>query len=145
MIRVCFAWFIVLAAALPLLAQEINWPEFRGPRGDGTSACASLPVKWSEHQNVRWQLAIHGRAWSSPVIWGSQVWLTTASPDGHQLYAVCVDREEGKILHDLKLFEVAAPQAIHSFNTYASPTPVSSRRGPGDGRRPHTQSSLGDL
>lgn len=104
-----------------LLAQ---WPQFRGPEGNGVSAATGLPLTWSETQNVRWKTAIHGRAWSSPVVLGRQVWLSTATPDGKQLSALAVDKETGKILYDLKLFEVATPQFAHSFNTYASPTPV---------------------
>jgi outer membrane protein assembly factor BamB len=101
-----------------------QWPQFRGPDGNGVSTATGLPVTWSETQNVRWKTAIHGRAWSSPVVLGRQVWLTTATPDGKQLSALAVDKETGKILHDLKLFDVATPQFAHSFNSYASPTPV---------------------
>lgn len=101
-----------------------TWPQFRGPAGDGHADDAKLPLTWSETENVRWKSPIHGRAWSSPVIWKSQVWLTTASEDGRALWAVCIDRETGKTLHDLELFKVEAPQFAHKFNTYASPTPV---------------------
>jgi outer membrane protein assembly factor BamB len=110
--------WIVLAA---LLAQ---WPEFRGPGGAGLSPGAGAPLVWSEHENVRWKTAIHGRGWSSPVIWGGQVWMTTATPDGRELFAVAVDRDSGRVVFDLKLFDVPHPQAAHSFNSYASPTPV---------------------
>jgi outer membrane protein assembly factor BamB len=58
------------------------------------------------------------------VIYGNQIWLTTAAPDGRKLYALCLDRNTGRIIQDLKLFEVAEPQYAHPFNTYASPTPV---------------------
>lgn len=101
-----------------------NWPQFRGPNGDGLSAAKGLPLTWSETNNVKWKTAIHGRAWSSPVVWGKQVWLTTATEDGKQLSAICVDGETGKIIHDVKLFDVDAPQFAHKFNTYGSPTPV---------------------
>ncbi len=67
---------------------------------------------------------MHGRAWSSPVILGGQIWMTTATQDGRELFAVALDRDSGKILFDLKLFQVATPQYAHPFNTYASPTPV---------------------
>jgi outer membrane protein assembly factor BamB len=103
---------------------QADWPQFRGPDGLGTASAADPPLTWSEHQNVRWKTAIHGRAWSSPVVLGNQVWVTTATEDGRQLYAIALDRESGKILHDLKLFDVAQPQYVHPFNTYASPTPV---------------------
>jgi outer membrane protein assembly factor BamB len=101
-----------------------DWPQFRGPDGMGLAAASNPPLTWAENKNVIWKTAIHGRAWSSPVIFGEQVWVTTATEDGRQLFAVAVDRRTGQILHDLKLFDVAHPQYAHPFNTYASPTPV---------------------
>ncbi|MGH9370412.1 MAG: PQQ-binding-like beta-propeller repeat protein, partial [Vicinamibacterales bacterium] len=98
-------------------------PQHRGPDGMG-STTAALPLTWSEEKNVRWKTAIHGRAWSSPVILGNQVWLTTATQDGRELFAIALDQETGKILHDLKVFQVEQPQYAHPFNTYASPSPV---------------------
>jgi outer membrane protein assembly factor BamB len=114
---------IQTALVITLLALA-QWPQFRGPDGNGVSTATGLPVTWSETQNVRWKTPIHGRAWSSPVVLGRQVWVTTATPDGKQLSALAVDKDTGKILFDLKLFDVATPQFAHSFNTYASPTPV---------------------
>jgi outer membrane protein assembly factor BamB len=110
--------------ALQLGAAETNWPEFRGPNGDGTFASTDLPLRWSEQQNVKWKTPIHGKAWSSPVIWGRQVWLTTATTNGQELFALCLDRDSGRVLQDLKLFDVAKPQFCHPFNSYASPTPA---------------------
>jgi len=113
-----------------------NWPEFRGPYGNGRSDATNLPVTWSETQNVRWKTAIHDKGWSSPVVWGNQVWLTTATEEGDKCYAVAVDRETGKVVHNVLLFEVrlspvkgknppsiAAPyEQWATFNSYASPT-----------------------
>ncbi len=104
-------------------AQE-NWPEFRGPLGDGSSAATALPLHWSETQNVCWKTPIHGHGWSSPVIWQGQIWVTTATEDGKQLYVVCVDRQTGQIVHDVKVFDVAEPEHIAVVNSYASPTPA---------------------
>jgi len=101
-----------------------NWPQFRGPAGDGHAEAKGLPTKWSDTENIKWQTAIHGRGWGCPVIWGNQVWVPTATEDGKQLFAVCLDKNTGKIVFDQKLFEVAAPQFAHKFNSYASPTPV---------------------
>lgn len=112
---------IVLVAAIAAFGQ---WPEFRGPDGAGVSRTAAIPTTWSEQQHVRWKVPIHGRAWSSPVVLGRQIWLTTATPDGKQLSALAVDKETGRTIFDLKLFDVATPQFAHAFNTYASPTPV---------------------
>jgi hypothetical protein len=101
-----------------------NWPEFRGPTGQGLSGARGVPVRWSEAEHVRWKTPIHDRGWSSPVVWGDQIWLTTAGEEGHALYGICVDLDTGEIVHDKKLFEVTDPQFAHKFNSYASPTPV---------------------
>src|SRR5438876_12135443 len=95
------------------LAGDENWPQFRGPDGDGHSDAKGLPLTWSETNHVKWKTPIHDRAWSSPVVWGSQLWLTTASEDGTKLFAICVDRESGRLTRDLKLFDVANPQFAH--------------------------------
>jgi outer membrane protein assembly factor BamB len=109
------------SAVVPLSAQ---WPQFRGPNGDGLALKANPPLTWAEDQNVRWKTAIHGRAWSSPVILNGQVWVTTATEDGRELSALALDQATGKVIHDLRLFRVETPQYAHPFNTYASPTPA---------------------
>ena len=101
-----------------------NWPQFRGPNGDGISTAKGLPLTWNENKNVKWKTALPGRAWSSPVILGKEIWLTTANPKGTELGVLCVNRETGKIIHDQKIFDVEAPQYAIDFNTYASPSPV---------------------
>jgi len=118
--------FLVLAMLLvsaPLPAAD-EWPQFRGPGGEGMAETANPPLAWSETQNVRWKTAIHGRGWSSPVVWGDQIWMTTATADGRELFAVGVDRTTGKIVYDLKVFDVEKPEEIHALNSYASPSPV---------------------
>ena len=115
-----------LAVVLILLFSTIvqaDWPQFRGPDGTGMGN-VELPLTWSETSNVKWKTAIHGRAWSSPVVIDNQIWMTTATPDGRQLFAVAVDPQSGRIIYDLKLFDVEKPQYAHPFNSYASPTPV---------------------
>lgn len=118
------AWVIIVFAlsASPAIAKN-DWPQFRGPLGDGVSDSKNLPLSWSEAQNVKWKTPIPGKAWSSPVLWGNRIWMTTATPDGRELYAVCVDRESGKIVYDLKLLDVVHPQYCIPFNSYASPSP----------------------
>ena len=106
------------------LSASCDWPQFRGPDGDGQFKGTGLPLKWSETNNVKWKTAIQGKAWSSPVICGDQIWMTTAPEEGTRLSAICVDRNSGKIIHNLKLFDVVLPQYCHPFNSYASPTPV---------------------
>ena len=58
------------------------------------------------------------------MVWGDQVWLTTATEDGKQMYAICVDLNTGEVKHDIKLWDVENPQFCHPYNSYASPTPV---------------------
>ena len=117
------AW-LMLALLAPLANAGENWPQFRGPSGDGHSDSTGLPVSWSDTENVVWKTPIHDRGWSSPVVWANQVWVTTATADGHQMFAVCVDRESGKIVHDLKVFDTENPDHIASVASYASPTSV---------------------
>jgi outer membrane protein assembly factor BamB len=102
-----------------------TWTQFRGPTGDGLSDAKRLPTTWSEDdENIAWKTPMPGKAWSSPVVLGKQIWLTNATPDSRKLSAVCVDRNTGKIIHDVKLFDVEKPQYIHPFNSAASSTPV---------------------
>jgi len=130
--------FSLLTASLVALSAD-NWPEFRGPHGNGHADATNLPLTWSEDQNVRWKTAIHDKGWSSPVVWGNQVWVTTASEAGDKCYAVALDRETGKVIHDLQLFEVrlkpvkakkkppsemAEYELWAQYNSYASPTPA---------------------
>lgn len=115
-----FASLLFVTAA----TAEDNWPQFRGPNGNGISTAKQLPLNWNEKQNIKWKTPIHDRAWSCPVIWGNQLWMTTATEDGTKLFAICVDRESGKMVRDIKLFDVANPQFAHKFNTYGSPTPI---------------------
>lgn len=114
----------LLATLIAASGTEQNWPEYRGPHGDGHSDTTGLPIHWSETENVRWKTPIHDKGWSSPVVWGDQVWLTTAREDGKQMFALCIDRRTGKVLHDLKIFEIEKPAFCHPVNSYASCTPA---------------------
>jgi len=101
-----------------------NWPDWRGPSGDGRSDATGLPLEWSETKNIVWKTAIHDLGYSSPVVWGDQVWLTTATRDGKILYAVCVDLDSGRVVYDIEVFRPEKPQRIHRYNSYATPSPV---------------------
>lgn len=114
----------LLASCICLPVAADNWNQFRGPRGDGDAGVADLPIHWSEEENVVWKRAIRGRAWSSPVIWGEDIWMTSATEDGSELYAICVDAASGEVKHDLTVFEIASPMFCYPYNSYASPTPV---------------------
>ena len=119
----------VFTLACALYAQnattEHYWNQFRGPNGDGKATATNLPIEFNETKNVRWKVPIHDKGYSSPVVWGNQIWVTTAREDGRELFAICVDLENGNILHDIKVFDVAEPQLEHGdLNSHASPTPI---------------------
>jgi len=99
-----------------------NWPDWRGPGCQGHSDATGLPLHWSETKNVLWKTAIHDLGYSTPVVWDNQIWLTTAKKKGEVLYAVCVDLDSGKILHDIEVFRPAKPQRINRLNSYATPS-----------------------
>ncbi|TWU13988.1 outer membrane biogenesis protein BamB [Symmachiella macrocystis] len=101
-----------------------NWPNYRGPSEQGLTDAENLPLTWGEDKNITWQTPIEGKAWSTPVIWGDQIWMTSAPLEGNRLRAICVDKKTGKIVHDKMLYAVAGPQYCHPFNSYASPSPV---------------------
>jgi outer membrane protein assembly factor BamB len=115
---------VVLMLQCALVQAGDNWPDFRGPECNGHSDAVGLPLRWSETKNVAWKTAIHGHGLSSPVVWGQQVWMTTATDDGKDQYAVCLDRNTGKVLYDIPLFHNDKPPPIAPMNSYASPSPV---------------------
>jgi outer membrane protein assembly factor BamB len=111
-------------ALLAHLSQAEEWPEFRGPTGQGHSTATGLPLRWSESQNIVWKTAVPGLGWSSPSIVGRQIWITTAMDEGKSLRAVCLDEPTGKIVHNVEVFKLDDPGSIHSKNSHASPTPI---------------------
>ena len=113
---------LFLFLAIPILAQD--WPEFRGPTGQGHSDERGLPLTWSETRNVRWKVAIPGRGWSSPAIQGDLIWLTTATEEGKSLRAISVDRNTGAIRQNIEVFRLKNPGPLNPKNSHASPTPV---------------------
>jgi outer membrane protein assembly factor BamB len=119
-----FVAFFATCILTASLALADNWPEFRGPDGDGHGVAKNLPAKFGDNENITWKTPIQGKAWSSPVVWGEQIWMTTATEDGTSLSAVRVDLKSGKITHNRRVFFVNKPQYINPFNSYGSPTPV---------------------
>ena len=142
---------LLFAAALAFVSTSLSaaeWPEWRGPGGQGHAQATGLPVSWSETKNVTWKTELPGRAWSSPVIEGKHIWLTTAietlakkedadrrlkANTGNQpltvlekveFRALCVDRDSGKLTQNILLLTAREPQWVHALNSYASGTPV---------------------
>ena len=115
--------FAVLAVCLTAATAGDNWTEFRGPQGTGL-ADGDPPIHFSETENVRWKTPVTGKAWSSPVVWGNQVWVTNAPEDGKKLWVVALDRRTGKVLHDVEVFDNPKPAFCIKTNSYASSTPA---------------------
>ena len=122
---------ITLVLAGPVALAD--WPDFRGPWGDGhvsgpgVTKPVGLPLHWSETNNIKWKSEIPHRGWSTPAVMGGQVWLTTATEDGHDYFALCVDKANGKIVFNEKVFHTDSPEPLGngaSMNCYATPSPV---------------------
>src|SRR5262249_54522199 len=109
---------------LSLLFVSQDWPEFRGPTGQGHSDERGLPLTWSETRNVRWKTAIPGRGWSSPSIQGDRIWLTTATKEGKPLPAIPIVPNPGATLQNIKVFRLKPPEKITPKNSSPSPPPI---------------------
>lgn len=131
--RSIFLAFVIALLAFLAQAAQADWPEFRGPWGDGhvlaegDTNLIGLPLHWSDTENVKWKTAIPNRGWSTPVVLGNQVWMTAATVDGHDFFAVCVAADSGNVRFNVPLFHSENPEPLGngaSMNCYATPSPV---------------------
>jgi outer membrane protein assembly factor BamB len=107
----------------PALVCAENWPGFRGPTGQGVSTERDLPTQWSTTENVAWKTAIPGAGWSSPIVYGDRVFVTTAEDEGASCHVICLDRTSGKILWNVEVFRQELRRK-QDKNSFATPTPV---------------------
>lgn len=128
--HLCTRRLATLLVLLCVSGVQAQWPQFRGPWGNGLASQpgeepAGVPIHWSETENVTWKTPIPYRGWSTPVVVDGQMWLTTATPDGHDFFVVCLDAESGQIRLQEKLFHADSPEPLgNPLNCYASPSPV---------------------
>ena len=101
-------------------AAETNWPQWRGPLGNGHSAESGLPTEW-DAASVVWKSPLKGRGQSSPVIWGERIFLTTALDDGKQRLVFCLDARDGRLLWEHVAW-TGEPEKSHDMNGWASAT-----------------------
>jgi outer membrane protein assembly factor BamB len=118
---ICFLIIIPFLVTEQASSQDKNWTHFRGSSLNGISDSKDIPLSWDDSA-IKWKTRIHDEGYSSPVVYDNQVWVTTATPDGKELYAVCTDFQTGQILYDIKVFTPDEVEGKHSLNTYASPT-----------------------
>lgn len=112
---------IAILWTVPAFAE--NWPRFRGPSGQGVSTETGLPLKWSETENVAWKTPIPGLGWSSPIVWGDRIFLTTGLANDTSCHVLCVDLKTGKILWDKEVFQQVVKRR-ERMNSGATATPV---------------------
>jgi len=118
-----------------------NWSQFRGSRGDGTTTLDNLPTEWGVDHNVKWKTRIKGKGWSSPIIWGEKVFITSARradnvpethdsnnriyPDHDYKFEIyCLNKNTGKIIWQELAYQGKPGIITHKDNTYASETPA---------------------
>lgn len=115
-----------LITAAPVFPQD--WPQFRGPDGQGHSSARDLPTEWSETKNVVWKSPVPGLGWSSPVVSAGRVWLTSAVETRRggdvSLRALAFDAATGKEMVNVEVFRLRSIREINPKNSFASPTPI---------------------
>lgn len=117
------SWLASASLLATSLARTENWPEWRGPRGDGSSRETMVPVHWSATSNVVWKTELPGLGHASPIVWGDRVFTVTGVPAQEARMLLCLDRQGGKILWQKTALQ-APFERKHALNTHASSTPA---------------------
>ena len=116
-----------IALCLTLETPAADWPQFRGPTGQGHATDASIPVTWDDQQGIAWRVPVEGLGWSSPVVAGERIYLTSAVPQGEDvqlLVAECRSLQDGSIVWRRELHRQEGEVEIHQKNSHASPSPL---------------------
>lgn len=121
--RLTTSFVAAIAFTFVALSRAENWPGFRGPTGQGHSKEKGLPLHWNAQSNVLWKTAVPGDGWSSPIVWGSRVFVSTATENGTKCRLLCLDARKGTVRWDKQLFE-QVPRRKEGKNSFATPTPV---------------------
>ena len=120
-----FLLALACLAVMSVTGRAEDWPEFRGPTGQGHSSERGLPLEWSETKNIVWKSPVAGRGWSSPVVANGRVWLTTATDaGGGSLRLLSYEVGSGRLVTDTEVFTVRGSRAPNPKNSRASPTPI---------------------
>ena len=126
-----FAHALLIGLVISAAPSAEEWPQFRGPTGQGHSTERGLPLQWSESTNVVWKTPVPGLGWSSPVVAGGRLWLTASveqrPPRGRasmSLRALAFDVQTGRQVVDVELFRLDRTELLNPKNSFASPTPI---------------------
>ncbi|MGB8170832.1 MAG: PQQ-binding-like beta-propeller repeat protein [Chthoniobacteraceae bacterium] len=121
---------VLFSLTRAVFSAETDWPQFRGPTGQGISAAVNVPIEWDATKNVKWSVELASRGWSSPVLVKDRLYLTGAVTDPGTsdvtLHALCCDAANGSIVWDTEIFRPTpeSTAAMHRKNSLASPTPL---------------------
>ena len=122
---------LLLLAGTSVLAQAEDWPQFRGPTGQGHATERNLPLEWSETHNIIWKVPVPGLGWSSPAVANGRVWLTTVVESKERrgrvsasLRALAYDIATGRELVNVEVFRLDDAGYVNPKNSRASPTPI---------------------
>ena len=109
-----------------LVAEAQDWPEFRGPTGQGHSTEQGLPLEWNEDENVLWKVPVPGGGWSSPVVADGRIWLTASvvNRDVASLRLIAYDFDTGRETVNSEVFRLTDSRLLNLKNSHASPTPI---------------------
>jgi len=105
------------------MARSEDWPWFRGQSRQGISQEKDVPTQWSATSNIRWKTPIPGEGWSSPIVFGDRLFVTTALDGGSSFHMICLDRPSGRVIWDKELTRQKAGHK-QPYNSYATPTPA---------------------
>ncbi len=122
---------LLLIAGASVLAQAEDWPQFRGPTGQGHTTERGLPLEWNETNNIIWKSPVPGLGWSSPAVANGRVWLTTVVESKERrgrvsasLRALAYDVATGRELVNVEVFRLDDAGYVTPTNSRASPTPI---------------------
>ncbi len=121
MTRPTLAFAALLFLATPLAAD--NWPQWRGPTGQGFCAEKDLPLTWSQNENVKWKIDLEMQGNSTPVVWGERIFLTQATTEGKVRSLLCFARDDGRKLWQRDV-PYDKPERNWNKNWYANASPL---------------------
>src|SRR5688572_10857994 len=117
-------WFrlSLLLLISPALLRAENWPQWRGPRMDGTSLDQGFPTKWAD-DTITWRVELPGSGHASPIVWNDRLFLVATDADTAQRTLLSVDRANGKVLWQTAVLK-SPLEGKHRLNSHASSTPA---------------------